>query len=150
MNIHPLIVHFPIALLILGAICDAIGILMRRDFFLKTGHLLLAMGATAAIAAAITGENAAEVAEKIPGITEDLERHETLSTAVAWLSVALTLTRSHFVFKKRFTGTTRILYLVIAIAIAALTAASGYTGGRMVYEYGAGTVPVLNTIQNTP
>ena len=33
--IHPLTVHFPIALLLTGALCDTAGILLRRDLFLN-------------------------------------------------------------------------------------------------------------------
>ncbi len=147
MNLHPLIVHFPVALLTVGVLCDAMGILGRRDPFLKTGYLLLILGAGGAVAAALTGESAAEIAEKIPGIQADLEQHETLSTAAAWLSVALTLARTHLSFKKCFAGTVRLVYLLLALALAGLISASGYTGGHMVYTYGAGTGPVMKLLE---
>ena len=83
----------------MGALCDAVGILGRRDLFLKTGYLLLLLGTAGAAAAALTGESAAETAAKIPDIKADLEQHETLSTAAAWLSIALTLARTHLSFK---------------------------------------------------
>ena len=146
MDLHPLTVHFPVALLLTGALCDAAGILFRRDLFLKLGYLLLLLGALGAIAAALTGDTAAEVARKIPGIREDLDLHDDLATAAVWLSVTLALFRTHLTFKKRFTGAFRLAYLFTALAAAALTAASGYTGGRLVYEYGAGTAPVVRTL----
>lgn len=147
MNLHPLIVHFPVSLLAVGVLCDAVGILGRRDPFLKTGYLLLILGAVGAVAAALTGESAAESAEKISGIQADLEQHETLSTAAAWLSVALTLARTHLSFKKRFAGTVRLVYLLLAFVLAVLISASGYTGGHMVYKYGAGTEPIMKLIE---
>ena len=147
MNLHPLIVHFPIALLTVGALCDAVGILGRRDLFLKTGYLLLLLGTAGAAAAALTGESAAETAAKIPDIKADLEQHETLSTAAAWLSIALTLARTHLSFKKRFAGTPRLIYLFLALVLAGLINTSGYTGGHIVYTYGAGTGPVMKHLE---
>ena len=146
MNLHPLTVHFPIALLLTGALCDTAGILLRRDLFLKLGYLLLLLGALGAIAAAVTGDTAAETAREIPGIREDLDFHNDLASAAVWLAVALTLSRTHLTFKKRFTGAVRLAYLLFALTTAALTAASSYTGGRLVYEYGAGTEPVIRTL----
>ncbi len=147
MNLHPFIVHFPVALLIVGALCDAVGILCSRDQILKSGYLLLVLGTVGAIAAALTGEAAGETAQRIPGIQADLEQHETLTTAAAWLSVALVLARTHLTFKKRFTGILRLVYLLFALCTASLIAAGGYTGGHMVYKYGAGTEPITKSLK---
>ena len=153
MDIHPLVIHFPIALLIVGALCDAVGILGRQDTFLKTGFILLVLGAFASIVAAVSGDAASEVAGKIPNITEDLEQHEDLSTIVAFLSVLFVLIRTHFTLKARFVGTVRATYLVLVLLLAVLTAAAGYTGGKIVYDYGAGTRNVtseLIEVESTP
>ena len=104
MDIHPLIAHFPIVLLVIGVVCDAIGILNDRDFFLRAGFLLFSLGAVTAIPVALTGDSAAEVAQHIDGIAADLEDHDTLGTVTAFLAVALALVRTHFVLKKKFVG----------------------------------------------
>ncbi|MBT3601959.1 MAG: DUF2231 domain-containing protein [Candidatus Latescibacteria bacterium] len=147
MDFHPLIIHFPIALLIVGTLCDAIGILGKRDFFLRTGFLLFALGAFTCILAALTGDHVADTAQHISGIYDDLDWHDTLGTATALIAVLLTLTRAHLTFKKRFTGTVQYIYLFIGIAVAILVGASGYTGGRLVYDYGAGTQPIIKTLK---
>ena len=147
MDLHPFVVHFPISLLIVGAICDTIGILGRRDTFLRTGFLLVALGAVAAIVAAVSGDAASEIAERIPGITEDLEQHEDFSTLVALLSVALVLLRTHLTLKSKFVGAVTRIYLLFIVGVAILTALSGYTGGRIAYEYGAGTKKITSEIE---
>jgi uncharacterized membrane protein len=146
LDLHPFIVHFPISLLIVGAICDAVGILWRKDTFLRTGFLLVALGAVAAIAAAVSGDAASEIAFRIPNITEDLEQHEDLSTIVALLSAILVLLRTHLTLKSKFAGPVRKVYLVLILLLASLTAVSGYTGGNIVYNYGAGTLRVKSEI----
>jgi uncharacterized membrane protein len=146
LDIHPLVIHFPIALLIVGSLCDAVGILGHRDTFLKTGFILLGLGAFASVVAAVSGDAASEIAEKIPNITEDLEQHEDLSTLVAFLAVLLVLIRTHFTLKARFVGAVRATYLVLILLLAVLTAAAGYTGGKIVYDYGAGTRNVTSEL----
>ena len=147
MDIHPLIAHFPIVLLIIGVVCDAIGILNDRDFFLRAGFLLFSLGALTAIPVALTGDSAAEVAQHIDGIAADLDDHDTLGTVTAFLAVALALLRTHFVLKKKFVGFVRYVYLLFGLVTAGLVCAAGYTGGNLVYLYGAGTEPVTSQIE---
>ena len=147
MDIHPLIAHFPIALLIVGVVCDAIGILNDRDFFVRVGYLLFLLGALTAIPVALTGDSAAEVAQHIDGIAADLEDHDTLGTVTAFLAVALALVRTHFVLRKKFVGFVRYAYLVFGLVTAGLVCAAGYTGGHLVFFYGAGTKSVTSQIE---
>ena len=147
MDIHPLIAHFPIVLLLIGVICDAIGMLNDRDFFVKAGFLLFSLGAVSAIPVALTGDSAAEVAQHINDIAADLDDHDTLGTVTAFLAVALALIRTHFVLKKKFVGIIRYVYLVFGLITAGLVCAAGYTGGHLVYHYGAGTKSVTSQIE---
>lgn len=150
MDLHPLIIHFPIALLIVGVVCDVIGILGQRVFFQKMGYTLFALGAIASIPAALTGDQAAHVAQHIPNITADLDWHDTLGTATALSAVIITLIRTHLTFKKQFVGPVQYAYLILAIVTAILVSASGYTGGRLVYDHGAGTHPIIKTLDIKP
>ena len=147
MDIHPLIAHFPIVLLLIGVVCDAIGILNDRDFFLRAGFLLFSLGALSALPVALTGDSAAEVAQHIDDIAADLDDHDTLGTVTAFLAVALALIRTHFVLKKKFVGIIRYVYLVFGLVTAGLVCAAGYTGGHLVYHYGAGTRSVTSQIE---
>ncbi len=40
-HLHPMIVHFPIALLIIGFLFDLAGVISKKDFFNKAGFYLL-------------------------------------------------------------------------------------------------------------
>ncbi len=147
MDIHPLIAHFPIVLLLIGVVCDAIGILNDRDFFIRAGFLLFSLGALSALPVALTGDSAAEVAQYIDDIAADLDDHDTLGTVTAFFAVALALIRTHFVLKKKFVGIIRYVYLVFGLVTAGLVCAAGYTGGHLVYHYGAGTRSVTSQIE---
>ena len=147
MDPHPLIAHFPIALLLVGVACDAIGIAMRRAFFLNTGYLLFSLGALSAIPVALTGEQAGELAQHIDRIAADLDEHDRFGTGATLLAVGLALVRTHFTLKKRFIGMIRYVYLAFTLVTAGLIAAAGYTGGHLVYRYGAGTESVTSQIK---
>ncbi len=147
MHLHPLIAHFPIVLLLVGVACDVVGMFNRRAFFFQTGYLLFALGAFSSIPVALTGDQAAELARHIDHIATDLDDHETLGTAATFLAVALVLIRAHFTAKKQFTGTIRYVYLAFALLTVGLVSAAGYTGGHLVYHYGAGTRPITSQIK---
>ena len=130
MDYHPFIVHFPVALLTVGFFCDAAGVLLRRDHLLRTGYLLLVLGAVSAIAAALTGNAAEDDAARIPGIAAALEQHESISTAATWLAIGLALFRTHLTVRRKFAGNLRFAYLAGAgPQRRSLVAISGYTGG---------------------
>ena len=147
MDYHPFVVHFPVALLTVGFFCDAAGVLLHRDHLLRTGYLLLVLGAVSAIAAALTGNAAEDAAARIPGIAAALEQHESFSTAATWLAIGLALFRTHLTVREKFAGNLRFVVLAGAAATAVLVAVSGYTGGRMSYEYGPGIRPVMETLE---
>ena len=139
MDPHPLIVHFPIVCIILAALFDWVARSDRFAFFENTGFALLVLGAVATIPAAYTGESAAEVAGSIPGIGESLSHHEDLSTFTLWSALLLAVARIHLVAKKRYAGGARIAHTIGVTLCAALVSWSAYTGGELVYEFGAGT-----------
>ena len=109
--------------------------------------MLFSLGALSAIPVALTGDSAAEVAQHIDDIAADLDDHDTLGTVTTLLAVALALIRTHFVLKKKFVGIIRYAYLVFGLITAGLVCAAGYTGGHLVYFYGAGTKPVTSQIE---
>ena len=54
-HLHPMIVHFPIALLIVGFLADAVGLIFKKDFFTKAGFYLLILGTLGVVAAYLSG-----------------------------------------------------------------------------------------------
>ena len=139
MDLHPLVIHFPIVCILLAALFDFVAHFARIDYLHKTGLALLVGGALLTIPSAYTGESAAESAQHIPEITELLHHHQDLSTLALWLSLALAVTRIHLVARKRYAGTRKMLHMAAVACCAALIMWSAYVGGQLVYEHGAGT-----------
>ncbi len=58
--LHPMLVHFPIALLIIGFLADLAGLIFKKEFFSKAGFYLLILGTAGVVAAYFTGSAAGE------------------------------------------------------------------------------------------
>nr|BAL58782.1 hypothetical conserved protein [Candidatus Acetothermum autotrophicum] len=144
-NIHPIIVHFPIALFLTGFALDVIGHLFQRDVLKRAGLILVVLGAVGALAAMLSGQFAEEsVEEHLSKAGERvLDTHEDLGKLTAYLligvaAIRLILAMSWLSRWRWIAGTALVIYLIAgAVGVGALTV-TGYYGGELVYRYGAG------------
>lgn len=143
--LHPILVHFPIALLFVSVLFDLLSTGLSRDSFREGALWLLGLGLTGGIAAALAGGMAEDAAEKA-GIAESLiERHEALAQATLVIMAVLLLSR--LLLRNRFSPHSFAVYLVAA-AVGLLTLiATGHTGGDLVYKHGAGVMTAPHATQ---
>ena len=135
-NIHPLIVHFPIALLCAAALMYWVGFLARRESWQWSGLWTLALGALGAAAAVATGLYAAPGVMLAPSVkTVLLASHKRIMIAVLVLSAALALWA---LAARPMPVRGRGAFLAMLVLLAALIAKGADYGGRMVYDYNAG------------
>jgi uncharacterized membrane protein len=140
--LHPAVVHFPIALLLLGALLAVAAVFFRRWHLPLFAAIVLSLGAIGAVAAAITGEDEEErVEHAIPSAEPVLEEHAEWGEGArnAGIVAALLAVAAVVMVRKRLGG--RILS--VSAAVAALVAGyyvaqAGHFGGELVYRHGAG------------
>jgi uncharacterized membrane protein len=133
---HPILIHFPIALLTLGAAADLTGVLLDRPEWTRAGWYALLAGAPLAIAAAVTGLLAALGTGELDAAVEDLlNLHGTLVTGSVVLVTLLFVVR--FPWRPGLPPR-RGLYAVALVAAAGLLVAGAYLGGELVYVHGVG------------
>ena len=90
-NIHPVFVHFPVVLLPLALVLQALAVWRRREDCQRAALWLLWLGTLGALAAAGTGLLAEEkVVVPEPG-WEVIELHETLMLVATGLAAALSV-----------------------------------------------------------
>jgi uncharacterized membrane protein len=135
-NLHPLIIHFPIALILVILACDAIGLFFKKKEFLGVGTILSVFALAGAAAALISGLMAEDSAWKISQAHELLEDHET----AAWIFLGFMAMYTSFriVFRKKISESLGWLSLLLALWGSAIVARVGYLGGEMVFHYGTG------------
>lgn len=151
-ELHPQIVHFPIAILILYSVLEIIGILFNNEFLQKTSFLLLVIGVVSAVGAVLTGNQAAEFAKlnsDLP-IATLIEDHETDATITLWYYFAILILRTYLTLKKKFEGILKFVFIPLVLIGCYLIYETGDYGGKLVYEYGIGTSinNNLNTFDN--
>ena len=141
-NIHPLLVHFPIALLITAASLDVVGWAFRCNTPLRrAATLLYVVGTAAAVAAYFTGRSAAQTIW-LPGMAQAVVReHWDWAFRSVWFFVIATVVRLVLLRPSR-RGPSPAIVATLAVAGLVgigLLVATGDRGGRLVYQHGVGT-----------
>jgi uncharacterized membrane protein len=158
---HPMIVHFPIALLLIAPVLVLLGILLRRQSrgLFIAALALMVIGTVATYFAVATGEAAGELAEKMPGVAAVLENHEELAELTRLIFTGLTLVFAVILFlpqlfKKRLGHrSSLIVSLAFLLFYSAGTLALinvAHQGGRLVHELGVRAMIAPNSSTAQP
>jgi uncharacterized membrane protein len=133
LNVHPLFVHFPIALWYAALLFEALAIWRSNDDQHRTAVRLLYLGTLAAFAAAFTGWLAQSSVEPSLTIQRVFDIHETLMLIATSLATALSI----YCFAKRadFTAAARRILLAGLIALAIITIIGTDRGAQLVYQF---------------
>ena len=135
-NIHPLIVHFPIALLFTALLFDLLGWLLKKPELHSAAKWNLWLGTVGAAAAVGSGLWAASIVEHSEEVHQIMETHETLGLVVLGISIVLSGWR--WVKEITFSQKPWFIFLALSVIMVATMSVGAYLGGRMVYEYGVG------------
>ena len=140
--LHPAIVHFPIVLLLLGAPLAVMAVFVRKWHLPVLAALVLALGATGAVVATITGEQGSELAGELAGSGEKaLDEHEEWGERArnsGLVAAVLAILSAALVRKPAAARIAGAVAALAAIAAAFSVAQAGHHGGRVVYKHGIG------------
>src|SRR5579884_3512057 len=126
--VHPMLVHFPIALLFASVALDWVGYWLRRPGFTRAGFYTLALGALSAGLAALVGPDHV-VGEPAQAL---LAWHQLFALLTVLLAVALVAVR--FFAVDGLAGRSALGYLAATVALVAVVSLTGYYGGEMTYH----------------
>jgi uncharacterized membrane protein len=142
-NLHPALVHFPIALVAVALLFDAVLFARRRWVSLDaSGAFLWVLAAAGAGAAYLAGEEAAEEAGLLEGAAEVALGKHADAALVTLIALGLfALFRVWLAWRDRGAdrlagGALRTLGLLGALAVQGLVAYTGDLGGALVYRHG--------------
>lgn len=140
--LHPVIVHFPIVLILIGTAVAAAAVFIRRWHLPWLAAGMLAAGALGSIAATWTGENEGEMAGKLPPQADQiLEQHEEWGERARNFALVAALLAVAAASTARFPKAAFSLGIVAAlVAVTASYAVveCGHYGGQLVYKHGVG------------
>ncbi|MDD4050400.1 MAG: DUF2231 domain-containing protein [candidate division Zixibacteria bacterium] len=133
--LHPKVVHFTVALLIMALLFEVLRLVTRKDMFGETARWNMIFGGLAAIVTFVTGLLAESHVVIAGAAKEVFERHETFGYITMILAVVLLIW--HLApgrLYRRFYS----FYLIILAAVVVSLSMGAYNGGRLVYEFGVG------------
>lgn len=151
-GLHPIVVHFPVALLAIVPVFLLLGLIRPawRRGLMWSALLLMVLGTAALWLAVPTGEAAEEVAERVPAAASVLEAHESLAeTARAFFTIltlifGVILQGLRTLRRETETGPALALHLpFLALYLAGVLVLmnTAHQGGRLVHEFGVTARP---------
>lgn len=135
-NFHPLVVHFPIVLLIMAIVFQLLSFLFYKNEFSLVTFILLALGVISAwLASTIFHGHPVELAGKA---REIFETHELMAEFTKWLSLIAFVLKlfSQFFLKRKWWIETIVTVLLLISTVTVSIA--GHHGAMLVYMEGIG------------
>ncbi len=139
-NIHPLLVHFPIALLTLAVLLDVVAAFWRKMPWLRpTVGLLYVVGAVGALATYLSGRVAADSVLPPPEATPVLTEHADLALYTVILFGILALVRVWALWRlPAFRAPVDVPLILVGLIGLGLLVETADHGGELVYRFGVG------------
>lgn len=147
-HVHPMLVHFPIVLFLLGSGIELIALLRGRDLAAheclpNVALSAMTLAALAAIVTALFGDAALEHAAALGFPIAPMEQHEELG----WTTMSFFLAYGALyllAWWRRFplAGGRGWVWFLLSLAGVVLVIVTAYFGGELVYRIGVNVAPV--------
>jgi len=147
-SLHPVIVHFPIAFLLIAPLFVVLGSILRPKRgrpYLTVALMLMILGTISTYVAISTGESAGQLAERTAAINEILEHHQELAETTVAVFLVLTVlfagilsgpTLLHRSIEPTVMRSLLAVFLLAYLAGGVMLANAAHNGGRLVHELG--------------
>ena len=144
--IHPIVVHFVIAMALITVVFDVIGVTTRKTKLFEVSFWNLIVATVAIFIAIIFGQVEAGLANPYGASRDILNIHSTIGWSLA--GVLALLTGWRYVARQKDPTDLPKGFLVIDVALAILVVIQVYLGDKLVWVYGLHTVPVVEAIRS--
>ncbi|MGB3298083.1 MAG: DUF2231 domain-containing protein [Phormidesmis sp.] len=144
--LHPIIVHFVIAMVVMAFGCDVVGYFTRNQRLFEVSFWNMIVASVSIFVAIIFGQFEAGLAPTYPAVIPVLTRHAALGWSLSAIIVAITAwrfaLRDHSLLKlpPAYLGAASFLVLLIFLQL--------YMGTQLVWEYGLHVRPVVQAIES--
>ena len=133
-HFHPMLVHFPIALVMFGFIIELASLIIKKELCLpKLSLYLLVTGTLATVVTWLSGELFTSEMSGAAGSVK--ESHELFAFITMCLLIVTSVIRLMLAFGKKENSTLKWISFIM-YGIAAITVSiTGFFGGTLVYNY---------------
>lgn len=141
-NLHPAMVHLPIALLLAALVLEIAGLVARKPWLNQAAGAVLVLAVLGGVVAVATGLAAEDIVGE--AAHETMERHELSALITLGVAVLLLVWRALAGWRLP-SGAGRIVYLVVLVVAVGLVGYTGHLGGKLVFRYGVGVEQLQET-----
>ena len=143
--VHPLFVHFAIALPVVILLFELVNLLLKRRAVGVSSFLLLLLMVVVYAGAYLTGVTDGKEAAKVlsPEAKEVLSAHKQLGVYLVYGSLVVLMFKLISAAVKKIAA--RLVFLLILIVFILMAFNEGKKGGELVYKYGANVQAVTRT-----
>lgn len=145
-TIHPIVVHFVIAMAVIAVLFDLIGSLARRPGLFEVSFWNLLVATAAIFVAIIFGQVEAGLADPYGRASAILNLHSTIGWSLA--GVLSLLTGWRYVIRGRDPRSLPLSFLGAGAVLTVLVAVQVSLGNQLIWVYGLHTVPVVQAVRN--
>ena len=143
--LHPIIVHFVIAMVLFSFFCDLVGYFSRNHRLFEVSFWNMFVAAIAIFVAVIFGQFEAGLAQVYEAVQPTLNLHTIMGWSLSAIVVAITAWR--FVIRARNPQKIPIAYLGVATFLVCLVCLQVYLGSQLVWVYGLHVKPVVEAMK---
>ena len=136
-HLHAMIVHFPVALVLVAFFTEVLGLILKKKFYQQATFYILILAALGAIVAYLTGDAAGDGMDG-GSLLQAMEAHEEAATFTLWFTLAAAGAKIALYVIKKEMRWLKILAFVLLLAAAGSVAYTGYLGGQLVFKHAAG------------
>ena len=144
--IHPIVVHFVIAMALITVVFDLIGVITRRRNLFEVSFWNLLVATVAIFVAIIFGQIEAGLATPYGASRDILNYHSTLGWSLA--AILSLLTGWRYVARQKDPTVLPTGFLIVDLILAVLVFCQVYLGDKLVWVYGLHTVPVVEAVRS--
>ena len=143
--IHPIVVHFVIAMALITVVFDVIGVFSNKKNLFEVSFWNLIVATVAIFVAIIFGQVEAGLANPYGASRDILNIHSTIGWSLA--GVLALLTGWRYVARQKDPANLPRGFLALDVVLAGLVITQVYLGDKLVWVYGLHTVPVVEAIR---
>ncbi|MBW4616066.1 MAG: DUF2231 domain-containing protein [Desmonostoc vinosum HA7617-LM4] len=144
-TIHPIIVHFVIAMVLFAFLCDVIGYFTNNYRLFEVSWWNMFFATISIFIAVVFGQFEAGLAQPYDAVQPVLNLHTILGWSLSGILAAVTAWR--YVIHCRNPKKVSIYYLAASLLLTVLVGVQVYFGDELVWVYGLHTVPVVEAVK---
>ncbi|MCB9206982.1 MAG: DUF2231 domain-containing protein [Ignavibacteriales bacterium] len=142
-KLHPLVIHFPIALLFFYILLEVSNIFINKDYLRNVSLFVLLLGVIGGVVAVLTGNQSLQILEQNSNITRlhirYINNHEYFATITLWYFFVILIVKIYLLKKKNYKQIFRYLFVIFVIGGGIILYQASKLGGKLVYSFGIGT-----------